>query len=345
MRCPNCNVEIAANARFCTSCGTRIEQAAAAPASSSLFSSYLGGQATPSAPSAQAAPSAASSAPPLVPPSGEADSMSDVYDNRPGERLDLPDPKVAGHGVGQSGMRYKILGSIMQAVVLELPQGQKVFSERGGMSWMSANVQMQTNMEGGLGGAFKRMFSGESIFMVEFTSMGGTSIIGFSAELPGKIVPLNLAAGQSMICQKDAFMVAERSVQLDIHFRRKLGAGFFGGEGFVMQKLTGPGLAFVELDGEVVEYTLEPGQTLKVDTGHVAMYEPTVQFDIEMVRGFKNVLFGGEGLFLTTLKGPGRVWLQTMPGMNLAKKLAQYMPASSSSSGGGGINLGNLFTE
>jgi uncharacterized protein (TIGR00266 family) len=234
----------------------------------------------------------------------------------------------------------------MQAVVIEVPQGQSIYSERGGMSWMSANVDMQTNMEGGLGGAFKRMFSGESIFMVTFTATSGTGIAGFSAELPGKIVPLNLGAGQQMICQKDAFMVAERSVQLDIHFRRKLGAGFFGGEGFVMQRLSGPGIAFVELDGEIVEYTLEAGQVLKVDTGHVAMYEPTVGFDIEMIRGFKNVLFGGEGLFLTTLRGPGRVWLQTMPAMNLAKKLAQYMPSSSSSSSSGSsINLGNLFSE
>jgi uncharacterized protein (TIGR00266 family) len=282
--------------------------------------------------------------PPLVPPSGTSASMADVYDNRPGERIDLPDPPVVGTGVGASGLRYKIIGTTMQAVILEVPAGQTVFSERGGMSWMSANVQMQTNMEGGLGGAFKRMFSGESIFMVNFTPQGGPGIIGFSAEFPGKIVPLNLGPGQTMICQKDAFMCAERSVSLDIHFRRKLGAGLFGGEGFIMQKITGPGLAFVELDGEIVEYTLEANQMLKVDTGHVAMYEPTVNFDVEIVRGFKNILFGGEGLFLTTLRGPGRVWLQTMPAMNLAKKLAQYMPTSSSS-GGGGISFGNLFTN
>jgi uncharacterized protein (TIGR00266 family) len=281
---------------------------------------------------------------PLVPPSGTSASMADVYDNRPGERIDLPDPPVVGTGVGASGLRYKIIGTTMQAVILEVPAGQTVFSERGGMSWMSANVQMQTNMEGGLGGAFKRMFSGESIFMVNFTPQGGPGIIGFSAEFPGKIVPLNLGPGQTMICQKDAFMCAERSVSLDIHFRRKLGAGLFGGEGFIMQKITGPGLAFVELDGEIVEYTLEANQMLKVDTGHVAMYEPTVNFDVEIVRGFKNILFGGEGLFLTTLRGPGRVWLQTMPAMNLAKKLAQYMPTSSSS-GGGGISFGNLFTN
>ena len=325
MRCPTCDTEIPAGSRFCTNCGTPV-QPTAAP--SSLF----GG--------ASNAPT-----PPLVPPSGESDSMADVYDNRPGERIDLPDPTVVGSGEGSSGLRYKIIGTTMQAVVLELPQGQNVFSERGGMSWMSANIQMNTNMEGGLGGAFKRMFSGESIFMVNFATTGGTGIIGFSAEFPGKIVPLNLGPGQQMICQKDSFMVAERSVTLDIHFRRKLGAGFFGGEGFVMQKLTGPGLAFVELDGEIVEYTLEANQMLKVDTGHVAMYEPSVQFDVEMMRGFKNMLFGGEGLFLATLRGPGRVWLQTMPAMNLAKKIAQYLPTPSSSSSSGGINLGNLFSE
>ncbi len=321
MNCPQCGSPVAPGTRFCTNCGYRL-----APA-------------TPPPPPMPPTPAS------LIPPSGDAASMADVYDNRPGERLDLPEPPVAGSGVGASGLRFKIIGTTMQAVILEVPAGQTVYSERGGMSWMSANVQMQTNMEGGLGGAFKRMFSGESIFLVNFTPQGGPGIIGFSAELPGKIIPLNLGPGQVMICQKDAFMCAERSVSLDIHFRRKLGAGFFGGEGFIMQKLTGPGLAFVELDGDIVEYTLEANQMLKVDTGHVAMYEPTVQFDVEMVRGFKNILFGGEGLFLTTLRGPGRVWLQTMPAMNLAKKLAQYMPSTGGSSSSGGINLGNLFTN
>ena len=312
MNCPSCGTTLAAGSRFCTSCGT--------PITTNQFGEVYDER--------------------------PAQSMADVYDNRPGERLDLPDPKVLGEGVGANGMRYKIIGTTMQAAVIELPDGQQVFSERGGMSWMSGNIKMETNMEGGLGGAFKRVFSGESIFMVTFTAQGGTGLIGFSAELPGKVVPLNLGPGQQMICQKDAFMCAERSVQLDIHFRRKLGAGFFGGEGFVMQRLTGPGIAFVELDGEIVEYTLAEGQMLKVDTGHVAMYEPTVQFDVEMVRGFKNILFGGEGLFLTTLRGPGRVWLQTMPAMNLAKKLSQYMPSTGSggSSSSGGI-FNNLFND
>lgn len=262
----------------------------------------------------------------------------------PGERIDLPDPHVTAQGQGVNGVSYKIIGTTLQAVVCELSPGQEIYSERGGMSWMSANIEMQTNMQGGIGGAFKRMFSGESIFMVRFRSSNGTGLVGFAAELPGKIVPVELAAGQELICQKDAFMCAESSVDLGIHFRRKLGTGFFGGEGFILQKLTGPGLAFFEIDGEVVEYTLQPGQMLKVDTGHIAMFEPTVDFDVEMVRGFKNILFGGEGLFLSTLRGPGRVWLQTMPAMNLAGKLAQYMPASSSGNQqSGGINLGNLF--
>lgn len=248
-----------------------------------------------------------------------------------GERIDLPDPTVTQTGSGQNGLQYQILGTTLQAAVIQLPAGQQVFSERGGMSWMSGNIKMETNMEGGIFGAFKRSFSGESLFMVTFTATGSNGLVAFSSELPGKIVPLHLGEGQSVICQKDTFMCAERSVQLDIHFRRKLGSGFFGGEGFIMQRISGPGVAFMELDGEIMEYTLEAGQMLKVDTGHVAMFEPTVQFDIEMVRGFKNILFGGEGLFLSTLRGPGRVWLQTMPAMNLANKIAQYLPPPPSS--------------
>lgn len=268
--------------------------------------------------------------------------QTDWYNSNPGDRIDLPDPTIVDRGRGQSGMEYQIMGTTLQAVSINLPEGQQIFSERGGMSWMSDNIDMQTNAEGGIGGIFKRMVSGESIFMVTFTATRGTGLIGFSAEFPGKLIPLNLGQGQSIICQKDAFMCAERSVSLDIHFRKKLGAGFFGGEGFIMQKVTGPGFAFVELDGEVVEYTLQPGQVLKVDTGHVGMYEPTVEFDIQMIKGFKNMLFGGEGLFLATLRGPGRVWLQTMPAMNLARKLANYMP-NTSQGGGGGMNLGSLI--
>jgi uncharacterized protein (TIGR00266 family) len=181
------------------------------------------------------------------------------------------------------------------------------------------------------------MFTGESLFLVDYTCTSGQGIVAFASEFPGKVVPLDLAPGQSIIAQKDAFMCAEKSVDIALHFRKKLGAGFFGGEGFIMQKLTGPGLIFVELDGEIVEYTLEAGQTMMVDTGFVAMYEPTVDFDIEMVRGLRNIFFGGEGLFLARLRGPGRIWLQTMPIYNLARKVASHVHVSGSSSKGGDI--------
>ena len=246
-------------------------------------------------------------------------------------RLDLPDPTVTASGKGVTGMEYKLIGSTLQAVLIELDPGETVYSESGGMAWMSHNIDMKTSGRGGgLGGILKRAVSGESLFLVEYTSMGGKGLVAFASDFPGKIIPVMLQEGQSLIAQKSAFMVAEKTVGLDIHFRRKLGAGLFGGEGFIMQKITGPGLAFVSLDGEIVEYTLEANQMLKVDTGHVAMFEPTVSFDIEMVKGFTNILFGGEGLFLATLRGPGRVWLQTMPTQNLAKAILPYVPRASS---------------
>ena len=275
--------------------------------------------------------------------------MSDpaAYTNQPGQRLDLPPPTVAMRGKGTTGMEFQIIGTTLQAVILELDPGETVYSESGGMAWMSGNITMQTSGRGGgLGGMFKRAISGESLFLVEYTSQGGKSIVSFASDFPGKIVPVYLGEGQQMIAQRTAFLCAEKTVTLDIAFRRKLGAGFFGGEGFVMQRLTGPGIAFVCLDGEIMEYTLGPDQLLKVDTGHVAMYEPTVSFDIEMMKGFRNILFGGEGLFLATLRGPGRIWLQTMPTMNLAKAIAEYLPKTSSSSGSGpSINLGNLLGD
>lgn len=250
--------------------------------------------------------------------------------NNPGQRIDLPDAPVALSGKGVTGMEFKIIGTTLQAVILELDPGETVYSESGGMAWMTSNIVMNTSGRGGgLGGALKRAVSGESLFLVEYTSQGSKGFVAFASDFPGKIVPLQLGQGQEMICQKTAFLCAEKTVGLDIHFRKRLGAGFFGGEGFIMQKLTGPGVAFVCLDGEIVEYTLEANQLLKVDTGHVAMYEPSVSFDVEMLKGFSNILFGGEGLFLATLRGPGRIWLQTMPTSNLAKAIMPYMPAKS----------------
>lgn len=248
------------------------------------------------------------------------------------QRLDLPDAPVDRQGKGVTGMEYKVIGTTLQAVILELDPGETVYSESGGMAWMSDNIDMQTSGRGGgLGGALKRAVSGESLFLVEYTSRGGKGSVAFASDFPGKIVPVELGQGQQMICQKTAFLCAEKTVGLDIQFRRKLGAGIFGGEGFIMQKLTGPGVAFVCLDGEIVEYTLATNQVLKVDTGHVAMYEPSVSFDVEMVKGFSNMFFGGEGLFLATLRGPGRIWLQTMPTNNLARAIMPYLPNKSSS--------------
>lgn len=241
----------------------------------------------------------------------------------------------------QGNIAYKINGTTLQVLSLELQPGQVIYSESGGMSWMSGNVEMKTHTGGGLGKLVKRAFSGESLFITDFFVNSGSGTVAFASEFPGKIIPFKLAEGQSLILQKDAFMCAEKSVDLDIHFRRKLGAGFFGGEGFIMQRATGPGLVFAELDGEVVEIELGAGQTLRVDTGHVAIIEPTIDFDITMLKGFRNILLGGEGLFLARLTGPGKVWLQTMPMMKLAQKVLQFMPKTGGSSGSGlQINLG-----
>lgn len=212
-----------------------------------------------------------------------------------------------------------------------------MFTESGGMGWMTPNIEMSTNMEGGLLGGIARKFSGESLFMTMYTCRSGMGTIAFPSSFPGSILAFDLQPGQAIVCQKKAFLAAERSVTLELHFRKNLGAGFFGGEGFIMQRLTGPGRVFLEIDGSSIRQTLQPGEMLKVDTGHVAIITPSVQMDVSMVKGFKNVLFGGEGLFLTELRGPGEVWLQTMPAQNVAKSIIPFLPSPSS---GGGFNFG-----
>jgi uncharacterized protein (TIGR00266 family) len=257
-------------------------------------------------------------------------SDSTDFNTRAGQRLDLPEPPLAQTGSGATGMEYSILGSTMQAAVLELDPGETIFSESGAMSWMSGNIHLKSTGRGsGVKGLLKRAVSGESIFVIEYTSEHGKGQVAFTSPVPGRIVPVHLAEGQEIVAQKQSFLAAERTVQMDIFFRRRLGAGFFGGEGFIMQKFTGPGVVFAALDGESVEYTLEQGEVLKVDTGHVALIESSVGFDVQRVRGIRNVLFGGEGIFLTMLTGPGRVWLQTMPIMNLAQAIAEYLPQPS----------------
>lgn len=225
-------------------------------------------------------------------------------------------------------MEYQITGGNLPVVICSLEPGEAVFTESGGMSWMSENIEMSTNMEGGLFGGLARKLAGESLFMTTYTCQGKPGFISFSSSFPGEIRAVKLEEGQSIICQKRSFLAAQRSVKLEMHLRKKLGTGFFGGEGFVLQKISGPGVAFMELDGSVVEYNLEAGETLKIDTGHIAMFDSSVQFQVTMVKGFKNVLFGGEGLFLSTLTGPGRIWLQTMPFGNLVNQIIPYLPRS-----------------
>jgi len=224
-------------------------------------------------------------------------------------------------------MRYEIQGTVMQSLDVYLEAGEGVYTEKGGMAWMRGDVDMKTSTHGGLLAGLGRKLAGESIFMTTYTCRSGQAMVTFTPEAPGKILAFELQPGQSLICQKDAFMCATIGVKLEMHFRKRLGAGLFGGEGFILQKVTGPGLVFLEIAGEVREYTLQPGEVMKVDPGHIALYEPTVDYSIARVKGVTNILFGGEGLFLASLTGPGRVWLQSMPLSNLASKLARYIPS------------------
>lgn len=223
-------------------------------------------------------------------------------------------------------MQYRIEGGNLPVVVCHLEPGESVFTESGGMAWMSEGIRMETNMEGGFFGGLARSLAGESFFMVTYTCGRERGEIAFASSFPGTIIDMVLDHGESIICQKRAFLFAERSVSLEMYFKRRLGAGLFGGEGFILQKLTGPGRVFLEMDGDIVKRQLGPGELLKVDTGHVAAFTPNVKFDISTVKGFKNILFGGEGLFLTDLQGPGTIWLQTMPIENIAKRIIPFMP-------------------
>ena len=221
-------------------------------------------------------------------------------------------------------MNYEIAGGVFPVAICQLLDGEQMITERGSMAWMSPNMEMETR-GGGLGKMFSRAFSGESIFQNIYTAHG-PGMIAFGSSFPGKIIPLNIAPGHEMILQKNAFLACQSSVELSIHFSKKLGVGFFGGEGFIMQRLSGSGMAFVEIDGELVEYTLAPGQQIVVNTGNVAGFEPTVAMDIRQVPGLKNKFLGGEGLFNTLLTGPGKVWLQTMPISNVALAIRPFIP-------------------
>jgi uncharacterized protein (TIGR00266 family) len=223
-------------------------------------------------------------------------------------------------------MKYEIKGTPLPVVICELDAGESLITEKGSMSWMSPNMQMET-VGGGVGKALGRMFSGESLFQNKFTAKDTKGLIAFASSFPGQIMALDIQPGKNMIVQKSAFLAAQTGVELSIHFQKKFGAGLFGGEGFIMQKLSGQGTAFVEIDGHVVEYTLQAGQSMLIDTGYLAIMEDTVSMDIETVKGLKNVFLGGEGLFNTKVTGPGRIWLQTMPISAVAKNIIPFIPA------------------
>ena len=222
-------------------------------------------------------------------------------------------------------MKWKLQGTVMQMLNVELEPGETITSESGKMVYMSDNVRMQTKAKGGIWAAIKRKFAGESFFLVEFSPEGGKGIIGFGSEFPGKIIPLKLKEGQEIIAQKDAYLCS-KDAEFDASFTRKIGAGFLGGEGLILLKLKGPGQVFMNVGGEVTEITLNPGQKLRIDTGCLAAFDANMDYSVERMRGIKNIIWGGEGLFLATISGPGRVWIQSMPIKDLAGKLAQYMP-------------------
>ena len=223
-------------------------------------------------------------------------------------------------------MKYHLSGTVMQTVSIDLSLGEIIYSQTNSMCWMNDKIEMDTNTGGGFLSGLMRNFTGGSFFITDFKSTGDGHV-AFAPRFPGTIIPVALGQGQSLICRKETFLCAEKTVTLELAWQKRIGAGIFGGGGFILQKVTGPGTVFLDLSGEVVEKDLAPGERLLVHAGHVGVFDPTINFDILMVRGFKNILFGGEGLFLASLTGPGHVALQSMPIMNLAEEIAQYLPA------------------
>ena len=222
-------------------------------------------------------------------------------------------------------MEYKIQGESLPVVICELEAGESMITEKGAMSWMTPNMEMQTNA-GGVGKALGRMFSGESLFQNIYTAKNGRGMIAFASSFPGTIRVVEVTPGHPVIVQKSAFLASTSGVELSLFFQKKIAAGFFGGEGFIMQKLSGSGLVFLEIDGSAVEYELGAGEQMIIDTGNLAMMEDSCRIDIQTVKGVKNILFGGEGLFNTVVTGPGRIVLQSMPLSSFAGTIASCMP-------------------
>ena len=239
-------------------------------------------------------------------------------------------------------IRYEIEGGHLPVVICYPEAGQTLCSENGAMSWMSPNMRMDTNTGGGLKKMFGRMFSGESLFLNEYTAENGSGMIAFASSFPGSIIPYQVTPGNGIIVQKRGFLAMEKGLELSVYFQKKLGKGLFGGEGFIMQRICGNGMVFLEIDGHCKQYDLAAGQSIIVDTGYLAAMSETCTMDIQTVRGAKNIFLGGEGLFHTCITGPGRVYIQSMPVINMAQRLTPYLDIDTGSDGGGiNIKLGD----
>ena len=236
-------------------------------------------------------------------------------------------------------IKYEIEGGNLPVVICYPEPGQTLCTESGAMSWMSPNMRMDTNTGGGLKKVFGRIFSGESIFMNEYTAEYETGMIAFASSLPGSIIPYHVTPENSIIVQKRGFLAMEKGLELSVYFQKRLGKALFGGEGFIMQKISGDGIVFLEIDGHCKEYELAAGQSIVVDTGYLAAMTEGCTMDIQTVKGAKNIFFGGEGIFHTRITGPGKVYIQSMPIITMAERLSPYLSIDNGGSDNSGINI------
>ena len=237
-------------------------------------------------------------------------------------------------------IKYEIEGGSLPVVICYPEVGQTLCTQSGAMSWMSPNMQMQTNSGGGIKKALGRFFAGESLFMNEYAPQGGAGMIAFGTALPGKIIPYEVTPGNGIIIQKSGFLAMEKGLDLSIFFQKRMCSGLFGGEGFILQKVSGEGIVFIEIDGYCKEYDLAPGQQIIVDSGYLAAMSESCSMDIQSVKGIKNALFGGEGFFNTVITGPGKVYVQSMPAISMAQRIVPYLPSVSTNSSNGNGNGG-----
>ena len=262
--------------------------------------------------------------------------------------MEPPSPDDPAAVDAAAGVAHKIIGTVMPVLHVDLEPGQSVVSPGGEVSWMSSTIQMSTSTQGagskGMMGALKRTVSGGGLFVTRYDAAGGPGTVSFAAKMPGEIRPVAIAPDREYLVHRHGFLAATSDVNISIGFQQKLGAGIFGGSGFILQRVTGQGTAWIELSGELIEYHLAPGENLRVLPGHVGLFDANMSFDITMVKGIKNLLFGAESLFLASLTGPGMVWLQTMPISQLAHSIAPYLPQQTDNAGGtAGSIIGGLL--